>query len=261
MNGKLLFAGLLLTALAGADPLTVTISGTGSGSVGGNAYNSAAFTFRFESDTKLITSQSCCTTAFTPPGGTPATSWIAGIGSGTLTGDKAVFANPSPNELAAGIWHYNVSDWLSASSNAFANYRLSTSLGPVSSSMAFAFNDSFPSSMGTLTLSSVSGVTYKAVVGSATGADVRINSVVNGASFRPGIASATWITIFGTNLSQTTRLWTNSDFVSDNLPTQLDSVTATLNGSPAYVSCVSPTQGNVLVPHDGTVGQVQVQIP
>ncbi len=260
MNGKLLFAGLLLTALAGADPLTVTISGTGSGSVGGNAYNSAAFTFTFESDTNLITTPSCCTTAFTTPGGTPATFWIAGIGSGTLTGDQAVFANPSPNELAAGIWHYNVSDWLSASSNAFANYRLSTSLGPVSSSMAFAFNDSFPSSMGTLTLSSVSGVTYKAVVGSATGADVRINSVVNGASFRPGIASATWITIFGTNLSQTTRLWTNSDFVSDNLPTQLDGVSATVNGSPAYVSYVSPTQVNVLVPDDGTVGQVQVQL-
>lgn len=260
MNGKLLFAGLLLTALASADPLTITISGTGSGSVGGNAYNSAAFTFTFESDTNLIATPSCCTTAYTTPAGTPATFWIAGIGSGTFTGDQAVFANPDPNELAAGIWHYNVSDWLSASSNAFANYNLSTSLGPVSASAAFAFNDSFPSSMGTLTLSSASGVTYKAVVSSGTSAGVRINSVVNGASFQPGIASSAWITIFGTNLSQSTRLWTSSDFVDNNLPTELDGVSATVNGSPAYVSYVSPTQVNVLVPDDATVGQVQVQL-
>ena len=116
MNRKLLIAGLLLTALASADPLTITISGTGSGSVAGNSYNSAAFTFTFESDTTLITTPSCCATAFTTPAGTPATFWIAGIGSGTLMGDQAVFANPNPNELAAGIWHYNVSDWLSASS-------------------------------------------------------------------------------------------------------------------------------------------------
>jgi len=125
--------------------------------------------------------------------------------------------------------------------------------------VAFAFNDSFPSSMGTLTLSSVSGVTYKAVVGSGT-SGVRINSVVNGGSFQPGIASSTWITIFGANLSQTTRQWTLADFVDNNLPTQLDGVSATVNGSPAYVSYVSPTQVNVLVPDDAPVGQVQVQL-
>ena len=260
MNRRLLIAGLLLTALASADPLTITISGTGSGSVAGNSYNSAAFTFTFESDTNLITTPSCCATAFTTPGGTPATFWIAGIGSGTLMGDQAVFANPSPNELAAGMWHYNVSDWLTFSSSAFANYHLSTSLGPVSSPVAFAFNDSFPSSMGTLTLSSASGVTYTAIVGSGTGAGVRINSVVNAASFQPAIASATWITIFGANLSQTTRQWTQSDFVDNNLPTQLDGVSATVNGSPAYVSYVSPTQVNVLVPDDTTAAQVQVQV-
>ena len=260
MKRSLLFDGLLLAALASADPLTITFSGTGSGSVGGHSYDSAAFTFTFESDTNLITTPSCCATAFTTPGGTPATFWIAGIGSGTFTGNQAVFANPSPNELAAGIWHYNVSDWLSLSSNAFANYRLSTSLGPVSSPVAFAFNDSFASSLGTLTLSSASGVTYTAVVGSRTGASVRINSVVNGASLRPGIASSTWITIFGTNLSQTTRQWSLSDSVDNNLPTRLDGVSATVNGSPAYVSYVSPTQLNVLAPDDTTAGQVQVQV-
>jgi uncharacterized protein (TIGR03437 family) len=109
-------------------------------------------------------------------------------------------------------------------------------------------------------LSSASGVTYTAVVGSGTGASVRISAVVNGASFLPGIASSTWITIFGANLSQTTRPWTSSDFVGNNLPTQLDGVSAKVNGIPAYVYYVSPTQLNVLVPDDTNAGQVQVQV-
>ena len=48
-------------------------------------------------------------------------------------------------------------------------------------------------------------------------------SVVNGASFEPGVASAAWITITGINLSTGTRTWT-SDFVNNKLPTQLDGV-------------------------------------
>src|SRR5437016_3886743 len=163
MKRRLLFTGLLLAALATADPLTITFSGTGSGSVGGNSYASSAFTFTFQSDTNQITTPPCCATAFTTPRGTPATFWIAGIGSGTFMGDQAVFSNPSPNELAVGIWHYDMPDWLVLSSSAFANYNLSTSLGPVSSPVAYAFSGQFPSSLGTLNLSSASGVTYTAV--------------------------------------------------------------------------------------------------
>ena len=175
-------------------------------------------------------------------------------------GDQAVFANPSPNELAVGIWHYNMPDWLDLSSSAFANYDLSTSLGPIVSPVAYAFGDPFPSSLGTLILSSASGVTYTAVVGSRNGASVSISAVVNGASFLPRIASSTWITIFGSNLSQTVRQWTNSDFLYENLPTQLDGVSVRVNGTPAYVYYVSPTQLNVLVPDDTTTGPVQVQV-
>ena len=260
MKRGLLSTGLLVAALVNADPLTITFSGTGSGSIGGNSYNSAAFTFTFESDTNLITTPTCCATVFTTPGGTPATFWIAGIGSGTFMGDQAVFANPSPNELAVGIWHYNMPDWLDLSSSAFANYDLSTSLGPASSPVAYTFSNPFPSSLGPLTLSSVSGVTYTAVVGSRSGASVSISAVVNGASFLPHIASSTWITIFGSNLSQTVRQWTYADFVDEDLPTQLDGVSVRVNGTPAYVYYVSPTQLNVLVPDDTTTGPVQVQV-
>ena len=84
--------------------------------------------------------------------------------------------------------------------------------------------------------------------------------VMNGASFLPGIAPGTWITIQGTNLSATTRTWTDSDFLGNNLPTQLDHVSVTINGKAAYVYFISPTQLNVLSPDDATQGSVAVQV-
>jgi uncharacterized protein (TIGR03437 family) len=87
-----------------------------------------------------------------------------------------------------------------------------------------------------------------------------ITSVTNGGSFQPGIASATWLSIFGTNLAQSTYTWQASDFVNGQLPTSLQGVSVTINGIAAYVEFVSPTQINVLAPDDSTVGSVPVQV-
>jgi uncharacterized protein (TIGR03437 family) len=87
-----------------------------------------------------------------------------------------------------------------------------------------------------------------------------ITSVVNGASFLPGISQGAWTTITGTSLSGTTRIWTGADFNGDNLPTQLDHVSVTIDGKPAYVYYISPTQLNVLSPADAAQGPVPVQV-
>jgi uncharacterized protein (TIGR03437 family) len=84
--------------------------------------------------------------------------------------------------------------------------------------------------------------------------------VVNGASFLPGIAPGAWITVEGSNLSTTTRIWQSSDFSGNNLPTKLDEVQVSVNGKSAYVYYVSPIQLNVLAPDDATIGPVQVQV-
>jgi uncharacterized protein (TIGR03437 family) len=89
---------------------------------------------------------------------------------------------------------------------------------------------------------------------------VNITAVSNGASFQSGFASATWVSILGTNLSQITRTWQNSDFVNGLLPTSLSGVSVAINGLAAYVSYVSPTQINAMAPDDTTVGAVQVQV-
>jgi len=89
---------------------------------------------------------------------------------------------------------------------------------------------------------------------------IAVNGVVNGGSFQPGTAPNTWITIQGANLSSTTRPWQDEDFVNGALPTELDNVSVTVNGKPAYIYYISPTQLNVLTPVDSTTGPVQVTV-
>ena len=98
------------------------------------------------------------------------------------------------------------------------------------------------------------------MLGKTATASPTIAAVVNAASSQDGLASGAWITLYGSNLSGTTRMWAQSDFAGDNLPTSLDGVRVTVNGKPAYVYYVSPTQVNVLVPNDSATGPVTVQI-
>jgi uncharacterized protein (TIGR03437 family) len=76
-----------------------------------------------------------------------------------------------------------------------------------------------------------------------------IDGVVNGASFQAeaGMTSNSYLTIQGTNLASTTDTW-NKSIVGGQLPTVLDGVTVSIEGYPAYISYISPTQINVLVP-------------
>jgi uncharacterized protein (TIGR03437 family) len=87
-----------------------------------------------------------------------------------------------------------------------------------------------------------------------------ITSVLNGASFLPAIEAGSWVTIQGTNLANAYpgQTWTTADFVGNNLPTQLAGVSVTIDGKPAFVEYVSPTQINVQAPSDMTTGTVNV---
>jgi uncharacterized protein (TIGR03437 family) len=89
-----------------------------------------------------------------------------------------------------------------------------------------------------------------------------ITSVLNGASFQPGIEAGSWVTIEGVNLSNTYpgRTWRDEEVVNGNLPTSLDGVRVTIDGKPAFVYFISPTQINVQAPSDSTVGKVDVVV-
>jgi uncharacterized protein (TIGR03437 family) len=87
-----------------------------------------------------------------------------------------------------------------------------------------------------------------------------VTGVVNAASFQSGVAAGAWVTIQGTNLANSTRSWRADEIVNGALPEQLDGVGVTINGNPAYVSYISPTQINVQAPSDSSVGPVSVQV-
>ena len=102
----------------------------------------------------------------------------------------------------------------------------------------------------------------------ASAPSIAAGNVVSSATSVAGPVNANhWVTIFGTNLSATTRAWTGGDFVDGGIPFSLDGVSVLLNqfGAPrlAYVGYVSPTQVNFLMPSDltNTATTVQVKNP
>jgi uncharacterized protein (TIGR03437 family) len=83
---------------------------------------------------------------------------------------------------------------------------------------------------------------------------ISAGGVVDAAGGGKAIAPGTWVSIFGTLLSATTRAWRGTDFQNGLLPTSLDGVSVTIDGKPAAVAFVSPGQINVLAPDDSSTG-------
>jgi uncharacterized protein (TIGR03437 family) len=81
--------------------------------------------------------------------------------------------------------------------------------------------------------------------------------IVNGASFAPGLAPNTIVSIFGTNLSWGTRALQASDMAGGVMPTSLGNVEVYFEGWPAYLYYVSPQQINFLVPSSLLPGTFQ----
>jgi uncharacterized protein (TIGR03437 family) len=94
-----------------------------------------------------------------------------------------------------------------------------------------------------------------------TGHEPIISSVVNGASFLPGIQENCWVTISGSELSTTTRTWkAHSEIINGKLPTSLDGVSVSINGKAASMYFISPGQIDVLAPGDDNLGPVEVKV-
>jgi uncharacterized protein (TIGR03437 family) len=86
--------------------------------------------------------------------------------------------------------------------------------------------------------------------------------VANAESEGPAIAPNTWIEIKGANLAPAgdSRIWRDSDFAGNQMPSQLDHVSVTVNGKNAFVYYISSTQINILTPPDAMSGPVSVVV-
>ena len=89
---------------------------------------------------------------------------------------------------------------------------------------------------------------------------VTAGGVVNAASFQPGMAQGSWVSIFGQNLAAATRSLTQADLVNGNLPTTLGGVSVQVDAQSAYPVFVSPTQINALTPAGGASGSANVTV-
>jgi uncharacterized protein (TIGR03437 family) len=255
MRCRFVLLGSLLAGLAAADPLTITISGAGSGTLGGRTFSAAAFTFTLTTDTRLVKKPSCCDTRDTPAG-TPATFSIAGAGSGTLYDDQSVFAFPSGNVI--GLAHFNGVDLIDLSSAALSGYTLNARIGPLTGVPAFVGTcpgsecSTFATSVGFLSFSQVASVTFTVVAGTPAPPAPVITKVagqaaattpltpgmpveISGTGFGAGPADAATATIAG-NAAPVTMFINSTDIVVQapvEAPVGAATVTVTYKGAPS----------------------------
>jgi len=91
-----------------------------------------------------------------------------------------------------------------------------------------------------------------------------IGSVTSASAFGgfPSVAPGSWIEIYGSNLSSTTRSWSGADFSGNNAPNVLDGVQVTAGGQKAfaYYIAANPGQINALLPSNIGTGPQQLTV-
>ena len=192
---------------------------------------------------RAVTANFACVYALASPGAVSVpTAGVSGQSLGVTTGEGCAWTATS----GAG--------WISITSGA-------SGTGTGSIRITVGANTSQNPRSGTLSILGGTGPPLTVTVTQAgTGPWIVPDGVVNGASFQPGFAPGTWLTIRGYNLAPATRVWGPEDFAGNRLPTQLDGISVAMNGQPGYVYYVSPTQINLLSPDSPSQGAVAVEV-
>jgi len=90
-----------------------------------------------------------------------------------------------------------------------------------------------------------------------------INGVVSAASYVPGIQAGSWVTIFGSGLSNVADPGVSglaAEIANGVMVTSIDKVSVTINGKDAYVAYISKGQINVQAPDDTAEGPVNLVV-
>jgi uncharacterized protein (TIGR03437 family) len=110
---------------------------------------------------------------------------------------------------------------------------------------------------GSLTLGA-----FDAIILLADPIDVRtplVNGVSNAAGGQQGIASGSFVSIYGSSFTPLPYDDWSKAIASGQLPTQLDGISVSIGGKPAYINVITPSQINVQAPDVGA-GGVQVTV-
>jgi len=66
--------------------------------------------------------------------------------------------------------------------------------------------------------------------------------------------------VIGGGLAPSSRSWASTDLTGGNLPNAIDNVSVSVNGAPAEISFVGPSQVDFLIPANAAVGPAQIQV-
>ncbi len=104
--------------------------------------------------------------------------------------------------------------------------------------------------------------TYTLTPAAASGPAPAVTKVVSASGFGDfaTISPGQWIEISGSNLATGTRQWAGADFSGVDAPTSLDTTKVTVGGQSAFVSYISPTQVNALVPSNVATGSQSLTV-
>ena len=151
-----------------------------------------------------------------------------------------------------GVWRYDINgnDTGSVTRGTFATYSYGTA---ADGSGAYITGDSGGMQLGPNPIGDQDGFLFKIPH------PPLLSGLSDAFTGQPGVAPSTWIALYGTNLSTTTRTWDGA-IAGTQLPTSLDGLSVQINNKPATTYFVSPGQVNVLAPLDDTTGPVQVTL-
>ena len=238
--------GALFTALATAAPLTLTLTGIGTGSLGGKSFSNAAFSFTVTGDTANLQFPSCCPGDVDTASGTPTSFSIAGFSDGTLKDTQAIWTD---TQGTVGIAHFNDGDMIDLNSPMLRGYRLTTSIGPITAVPSFVGScpgvdcASFATSLGPLLFGSVSTVTFTSTV--TTTPVPTITKVFDQASAGTRLTPGEPIQIVGTNFGTG--------------PSDVPTVTIGTEAAPLE-TFINATNLIAIIPYDAPLGATTVTV-
>lgn len=181
----------------------------------------------------------------------------AGCAASVPTTARSVSVGAGGGSASVAVTIGTGCDWASYSPVDWITVTPAVANGSGTASATVAPNAGPPRQSWAMVAGSVVNVTQAGAVRQAGPELSLVNTIAGGAQVT---APNTWLALFGVNLSATTRTWQASDFVNGQMPVQLDGVSVSVNGQPAFVEYVSPTQVNILTPVGGTAGTVQVTV-
>jgi len=177
-------------------------------------------------------------------------------------GNTALVAGVNDNSNAGAVWVYTRSGsvWAQQGSKLVGTGAIGNAKQGISVGLSADGNTAL---VGGTSDNNGAGAAWVFVNGPPAPVKPTITGIVNDASFTAGgpISTGSWVAIFGTGLAPAgdSRKWNEAtEIVNGKLPVNLDGTSVTVNGKPAAVEYIQPSQVNIQPPDDTALGPVQV---